>query len=131
MDVSARLEAAATALATLREALAVEAPSRLERDGTIQRFKYTFEVMWKACRAWLKAVEDLSCASPRSCFRTLGEVGVLDPEETAAALAMIEDRNLTVHTYDEHVAEAILARLPAHAALMETLLGRLRERLPG
>jgi len=131
MDVKARLEAAATALATLREALAVESPSRLERDGTIQRFEYTFEAVWKACRAWLEAVEGLRCASPRSCFRSLGEVGVLDPEETAAALAMVEDRNLTVHTYDERVAEAIFTRLPAHAALMESLLQRLRARLPG
>ena len=39
----ARHATASKAVATLREALAVETPSELERDGTVQRFEYSFE----------------------------------------------------------------------------------------
>ncbi len=58
----------------------------------------------------------------------LGAVGVLDPAETAAALAMVDDRNLTVHTYHEEIAQAIFSRLPAHAALMHEILERMERR---
>lgn len=113
---------------TLEDALALETPSPLERDGSIQRFEFSFEALWKACRSWLEQNEGSQCASPRSCLRTLGAVGVLDPAETAAALAMVDDRNLTVHTYHEEIAQAIFSRLPAHAALMHEILERMERR---
>jgi len=36
---------------------------------------------------------------------------MLDDGETERALAMVDDRNLTVHTYNEELAQAIYARL--------------------
>ena len=52
---------------------------------------------------------------------------MLDDGETERALAMVDDRNLTVHTYNEELAQAIYARLggrelrpnpcPAHPCL--------------
>ena len=110
--VTARLKSAETALPSLEEALEVANPSQLERDGAIQRFEFTFEAFWKAARAWLEHHEGIPCASPRGCIRALGQAGLLDPAETTAALAMIDDRNLTVHTYHEETAQAIFARLP-------------------
>jgi nucleotidyltransferase substrate binding protein (TIGR01987 family) len=126
----ARLESAAAALRSLEEALALDTPSALERDGGIQRFEYTFEVLWKACRSWLELIEGVQCASPRSCLRALGAVGLLDLAETAAALAVVDDRNLTVHTYQEETARAIFSRLPAHTALMREILERMERRMP-
>jgi len=124
-----RLRAADAALRRLEEALALPRHSPLERDGAVQRFEFSFEAFWKAARQWLAAHEGLDCASPRACLRALGRVGVLDPEETVAALAMADDRNLTVHTYNETTARAIFARLPAHAALMRAALERMAARL--
>ena len=45
-------------------------------------------------------------------------VGLLDEAQTRAGLAMVEDRNLTVHTYDERLANEIAARVPGHATLL-------------
>lgn len=39
-----RIVQADSALSTLREALSLESPSALERDGTIQRFESTYEI---------------------------------------------------------------------------------------
>ena len=42
---------------------------------------------------------------------------------------MADDRNLTVHTYNEALANAIFARLPQHAAALEVWLKAMSQRL--
>ena len=128
-NLNARLKNAASALSALEEALQLESPSPLERDGAIQRFEFSFEAFWKASRAWLEQNEGIPCSSPRGCLRALGQVGVLDTAETTASLAMADDRNLTVHTYHEETAQAIFQRLPAHAGLMRQALDTMTRRI--
>ncbi|WP_245606076.1 nucleotidyltransferase substrate binding protein [Thermus amyloliquefaciens] len=43
------------------------------------------------------------------------------------ALTMADDRNLTVHTYNEALAQAIFARLGGYAQLMGKVLGRMSD----
>ncbi|MBI4229498.1 MAG: hypothetical protein HY608_01555 [Planctomycetes bacterium] len=50
---------------------------------------------------------------------------ILTDRQAAEALAMADDRNLTVHTYNEAVADAIASRLPGHANLLAAWVGRL------
>jgi hypothetical protein len=38
---------------------------------------------------------------------------------------MLRDRNLTVHTYNEELADQIYSRLPAYAAVMEQWLAAM------
>jgi len=38
------------------------------RDSSIQRFKFTFEIMWKTVKTYLER-EGITCRSPRSCIR--------------------------------------------------------------
>ncbi len=124
-----RLAVAEKAHATLEEALRIKNPSKLERDGAIQRFEYTFEACWKTCQQYLHAVEGRECASPKSCLRGIGEAGILNAEETSAALQMTDDRNRTVHLYQEALAEEIYAHLPAHSRLIGKILHGIRERV--
>ena len=42
---------------------------------------------------------------------------------------MADDRNLTVHTYNEALANAIFARLPQHAAALEGWVKAMAQRL--
>ena len=102
-----RLEESQKACKTFLDALNVKNPSTLERDGTIQRFEYTFETAWKTSQLYLTEVESLPANSPKGVFRALGESGILSAEETIQALAMADDRNKTVHTYIESVAVQI------------------------
>jgi len=113
-----RLGEARRSLGTLSEALALKAPSALERDGAIQRFEYTFEAFWKLGQRYLYVVEALQANSPNSVFRNLALVGLLDEAETGLALEMARDRNLTVHTYLEPLALRIYGRLPSYRNLL-------------
>ncbi|MDI6765808.1 MAG: nucleotidyltransferase substrate binding protein [Bacteroidota bacterium] len=38
---------------------------------------------------------------------------------------MMEDRNLTVHTYDESFADDVYKRLPTYLAQFQTLIAKL------
>jgi hypothetical protein len=57
-------------------------------------------------------------------------VGLLSESDARLALAMADDRNLTVHTYDEELAKRIFADLDGHARLLARWIGAM-ERRPG
>ncbi|BCZ91518.1 nucleotidyltransferase [Thermus thermophilus] len=120
-----RIQIAEKALSTLKELVFLQDPSPVERDAAIQRFEYTFEAFWKALQAYLREVEGLEGASPKGVIRLAREAGLLG-EEARLALGMVDDRNLTVHTYNEALARALFRRLPDYARLMEQILGRLQ-----
>lgn len=121
-----RLQTAASALETFKEVL-VENPTAIVRDAAIQRFEYTIEATWKACQSFVRAVHGLDCASPKGCIRTAREVGLLTDGEALAALSMVDDRNLTSHTYNEELAKSIYSRFSSHAMLMSVWLERMKK----
>ena len=110
------------ALARLEEALR-EPATPLVRDACIQRFEFCFELGWKAIQEALRR-EGRDCTSPRSCLREAFKQRWIESEEAWSRL--LADRNLTSHTYDEALAEAIYGRLGDHRSLFASL----RERLP-
>lgn len=122
--VRERLETARRALGSLEAAL--QAPkTELNRDASIQRFEYTFEATWKAAQIYLKRVEGQESASPKGTIRLSYQSGLLTEEQAKGAMQMAEDRNLTVHTYREDLAEEIYGRLAGHAGLMRAWLGKM------
>ncbi len=123
-----RLEESENACKTLFEALALVNPSTLERDGTIQRFEYTFETVWKTAQLYLTEGESLPANSPKSCFRALGEAGILSATETIQALAMADDRNRTVHTYIQEVAATIYSHMKEYSILLGEIIRRIKEK---
>ena len=120
-----RLKESEKACKTLKDALNIKNPTTLERDGTIQRFEYTFEAVWKASQLYLIEVESLEANSPKGSFRALGEAGILSASETINALAMADDRNKTVHTYIEAVAVMIYNGLKEHSNLLDEIIRRI------
>lgn len=123
-----RLAMARRALSTLQEVTRLEHPSRIERDAAIQRFEYTCEAVWKAAQRYLQEVEGVSVGSPKGSIRASRDVGLLTDEQTVIGLEMIDDRNLTVHTYNEAVAEEIYSGLPSYAELLDVWLTAMTER---
>jgi len=124
-----RLAVAQHALGTLQEVLAIEGPSQIERDAAIQRFEYTCEAVWKAAQRYLQEVEGLSIGSPKGSIRASREVGLITDERATVGLEMIDDRNLTVHTYNESLAEEIYQHLPSYADFLTGWLSAIEERL--
>lgn len=122
-----RLGVAADALSTLQELLDGPLDDPVRRDAAIQRFEYSFEAVWKAVQRYLADIEGVEVGSPKQAVRVSFQVGLLSEEDAAAGLALVDDRNLTVHTYNEALAEAIASRLPGHAALLGAWLDAARK----
>ena len=113
-----KLAVAAKANLRLLEAVRLPDPSELERDAIIQRFEFTFEALWKAAQYYLFVVEGLDIASPKGVIRACREVGIFNEKESMLALKMADDRNLTVHTYNEVLAVAIYQRILKYQGLL-------------
>lgn len=109
-----RFENFTRALDLLREALAIpmDELSDLEREGLVQRFHYTFELAWQVLADALEREGVvLDMATPRRAVREAFATGLLDDGQIW--FDMIEDRNRTVHTYDETRLEAVVANVRA------------------
>ncbi len=94
-------QSAENALQSLQEALAIKNPSKLERDGTIQRFEYCYELTWKLARRVLKENE-VEADVPKTIFREMGRLGWINNVEDW--LAFQKSRNETSHEYGEKLA---------------------------
>lgn len=92
------------ALKTLEKAIKETNYNEYVRDAVIQRFEYTYETAWKATKAVL-SYQGIELRHPREIFSEAFSSGWIDHPEHWDA--MIEDRNLTTHTYKERTAEAV------------------------
>lgn len=129
MDHAARtLVDARRALTTLFELCDLSHPTDIERDAAIQRFEYSFETVWKSAQQVLLA-EGIEANSPRAAIRSSRSVGLLSDEQAEAGMRMLNDRNLTSHTYKSTLAQEIFGRLAAHARLLDSWLSALETRL--
>ncbi len=126
-----RMETAKRALSSL-EAVLREPKSDIVRDAAIQRFEYTYEACWKAAQFFLKHHEGNDISSPKSAIRASFQMNMLSEAEARLGIAMADDRNLTVHTYNEELAEEIYSRLASYADLMKAWLTAMARRVqPG
>jgi len=88
----------------LEKSIQIENPTETERAGIIQFFEMTFELSWKLLKDYLEA-EGYSIKSPRQAFKQAVQSEIIaDGHQWMQAL---DDRNLTVHTYDEDTAKEV------------------------
>lgn len=113
-----RLKFAEKALHKLHEIAEKNEINEIERDALIQRFEFTFEIMWKCGKDYLRNVEGIEVASPKGVIRYFREIGIFDNTQTEQALQMVDDRNLTTHTYDETFALEIAKRVIEYEILL-------------
>ena len=111
------------ALGRLKEATALPGEVTIHQDATIQRFEFTFEMSWKLMKTIIE-LEGLDVASPRSAVRQAATIGLID--DPKVWLEFLENRNLTVHTYKEEVAEKIYNSLPEAVKHFKILLNAVK-----
>jgi len=121
-----RIEQADAALATLEELLDVH-PTDVIRDAAIQRFEYSFEAVWKTAQRHLLVMEGNAESSPKSVIRASVAAGLLKEADGRVALTMVDDRNLTSHTYNASLAQRIFSVLPEYAHIMRAWLDAMGE----
>lgn len=123
-----RLQQATRALLSFKQLALIPSPSMIERDAAIQRFEYTTEACWKAAQATLFEHFGVEAASPKAVIRAAAQNGLISELDARAAMGLIDDRNLTSHTYNEALAITLFARLAGHAGVFERLLEGLQRR---
>lgn len=94
----------------------------INRDAAIKRFEFTFELAWKCLQKFLRE-EGTVCRSPKECLKEAFKFGLV--KDDPRWVEMLEDRNLTVHTYDEKTAEGIYNRLPKYLTIFDDLKKKL------
>lgn len=116
------------ALKNLKDALSIAAPTPLERDGTIQRFEYSYEMTWKLARRILKENE-IEAEIPKAVFRELGRIGWIDNVEDW--LEFQKSRNETSHEYGEKLARKSYLLAQRFLPLAENLIQVLKQKANG
>jgi nucleotidyltransferase substrate binding protein (TIGR01987 family) len=98
---------------------------RLEQEGVIQRFEYTYEL---GCNVFkdLLFYEGFDVKSPREVIRQAFESEYPGADDTETALIALEKRNLLTHTYEE---ETLLEALELIQNDFQPLLHRLQKTL--
>lgn len=113
-----------TALSRLEKALA-QPLDEFVRDSAIQRFEFTFELLWKSLKTYAEEA-GVEVFSPRDSLRTGFQLGIIQDRQDW--FRMLEDRNLTSHTYNEATAESIYSHLRSYTPLVRSAMDELKKR---
>jgi len=82
----------------------------IEQEGFIQRFEYTFELLWKTLKDYLdESGITLTEATPRVVIKTAFAASILDDGQVFVDMMLA--RNLLSHTYDFEKFHEILKRV--------------------
>ena len=128
MDLQIKQEQTQRALASLDELVSKYLGNQSDvilRDALIQRFEYSTEAFWKYLKAYLQTEHNLSANSPREVIRTGLTAKLYSEKMSQELLLMLDDRNLTSHTYVEELAESIAHRIPDYSINMSEVMTRL------
>ena len=101
-----------------------EPESEFIRDASIQRFEFTYELLWKTIKVFLEEMHGVRTVSPRQVFKEAFALELIDNEEMF--LEMIEARNLLSHTYNENQASEIYRKLPSFLESFNLVLEKLQ-----
>lgn len=90
------------AMGHLEKALEIPEPDMVQKAGIIQFFEMSFELAWNMVKDYLEDQGFVDIKSPRGALKKAFEVNIL--EKGHEWMELLQDRNLTAHTYDEQKA---------------------------
>jgi nucleotidyltransferase substrate binding protein (TIGR01987 family) len=104
MDIKVKRDQTNRALSSLLELVVKfsdDSSDVIVRDAMVQRFEYTTEAFWKYLKHYLQTEHNLLANSPREVMRMGLQAKLYDEATSKELLQMLDDRNLTSHTYIE------------------------------
>jgi nucleotidyltransferase substrate binding protein (TIGR01987 family) len=128
LDIQLKKEQTQRALSCLEELVSKYSQDQtdvIQRDALIQRFEYSTEAFWKYLKAYLQTEHNLSANSPREVIRVGLTAKIYSEEISQELLQMLDDRNLTSHTYVEELAESIAHPIPNYSKNMSEVMTQL------
>lgn len=107
------------AFALLKTTVELQKPTVIERAGMIQFFEMTFELAWKLLKDYQEE-EGFIVKSPRDAIKQAFQYQLITDGQ--AWLEALQDRNLTVHTYQEKIALEVERKIRLeYAPMLEQL----------
>lgn len=100
-------------------------PKHQHRDSVITRFEYVFELFWKLLKA-LEEVEGFDEKSPRAAIVRAFQLGWIENE--TLWLDMLNDRNLSAHSYNEDLARQIYRNIHTYFPELKKIYASLEAR---
>lgn len=101
-------------------------PTSLNRDGVIQRFEFSTELAWKACREYLLDMGYNDINGPKPVMKEAFAYGLVENSEEW--IYILNDRNLTSHIYKEQTAIEIFERIKSrHIIYLLKLVEKFKE----
>lgn len=97
------------AVGQLREAVDLHGQrplSNLEKQGLIQAFEFTHELAWNLLKDYLQDQGNQNIRGSKDATREAFKVELIRDGEQW--MAMIQSRNLSSHTYNEHTANELV-----------------------
>jgi nucleotidyltransferase substrate binding protein (TIGR01987 family) len=83
--------------------------NEFEKQGLIQAFEYSYELAWNTMKDYFEYQGETDIHGSRDAFRLAFRRGLI--ENGKIWMDMIKSRALTVHTYNEEIAEEIAAAI--------------------
>ncbi len=103
-------ESALTRLAEVVARYSAE-PDEMIRDALIQRFEFSYELLWKLFRK-IHILRGCPRSRVRTAYEAIAEAGAAGwLKDRAVWEQMREDRNVTSHEYDRNVATIVAVRV--------------------
>lgn len=94
------------ALAQLTEFIIKKNLSKLEDQGLIKAFEYTYELSWNTIKDFYEAQGETNIQGSKDAFRLAFKRSLISDGQ--AWMDMVESRTLTVHSYDQVVAKKVV-----------------------
>lgn len=93
----------------LTEFIEKDDKSEMSKAAIIHAYEYTFELWWKTVQRYLEYVGSVQDYGPSATIKSAFQYKLL--EDGQIWMDMLRDRNLTVHTYKEDIANDIYERI--------------------
>lgn len=111
----------------LKQAVEINEPSIFEKAGVIQFFETTFELSWKLMKDYMEFL-GYEINSPRNAIKQAFSANLLS--NGGLWLDALVDRNLTVHTYDEAIADRVYTKIKAeYFPLLDKLYHKFKDEI--
>ena len=99
--------------------------SKLEEQGLIKAFEYTYELAWNTMKDFYESQGETNIQGSKDAFRLAFKRGLIS--EGQIWMNMVQDRALTVHSYDQKIAKKVVSIIfsdyaPQFLKLKEDLL---------
>ena len=115
------------ALEQLESFLEPPALNEREQQGLIKAFEYTFELAWNTLRDLLQSQGNADLLGSRDTLREAFRLNLISDGETW--MLMIQDHNLTSHTYNRSTADTIATHISvSYLPCFQQLRSRLEQR---